>query len=319
MASPTVSVVIPAFNAEEFISATISSVLNQTFSDLEVLVVDNLSTDDSVRITQQFDDPRVHLYQCHRRGATAARNMGIELSKGDYLQFLDADDCLAPQKIQKQLELLSGYPKRTVASCAWGRFVREIESAEFVQQRVWKDYEPAWKWLLDSWQGGGMMQTACWLVPRQIAENAGPWNETLISNPNDDGEYFCRVLLQSQGVAFCPINGVFYRSSIPGSLSRRVDDDAVESSFHTADLYEQHVTNAGLGNDFGAALRRNYLNLIYQFHPSRKDLVKKAWHNAIRLGGKNPKGVGGDFFQQVARLIGFMNALRLRQFMALFR
>lgn len=319
MVNPTVSVVMPAYNAAAFISAAITSVLNQSFNDLEVLVVDNLSSDDTIQIADQFKDPRVQVVKCHKRGAAASRNIGINLAKGDYLQFLDADDLLVSDKIQNQLDILKKHSERSVASCSWGRFSEDPGKAEFIQEPVWKDYPVAWKWLLKSWEGGGMMQTASWLVPRQIVEEAGPWNESLISNPNDDGEYFCRVLLKSESVAYCPTNGVLYRSLLPGSLSRRADDDAVESAFRTCELYEQHVESAGLGDYFHVALRRNYLNFIYQYYPSRKDLVNEAWQNTVRLGGVQSDSIGGVFFQKFARRIGFMNALRLREFLAPLR
>jgi glycosyltransferase involved in cell wall biosynthesis len=313
MANPTVSVVMPAFNASAFISDAITSVLNQSFEDIELLVVDNLSTDSTMKIAQQFKDPRVRVTQCNKRGAAAARNAGANLARGGYLQFLDADDLLFPEKIENQLKLLRTCPPRTVASCAWGRFYEDANNAEFFREPVWKDYTKAWEWLLESWEGGGMMQTACWLVPREIVEEVGPWNESLISNPNDDGEYFCRVLLRSLSVAYCPINGVFYRSCIPGSVSRQADDNAVESAFCTCELYEKHIENAGLSTRFHAALRRNYLNFIYQYHPTHMDLMKKAWRRAVLMGGRSAEGIGGELFQQVTRKIGFMSALRLRE------
>jgi len=313
MVDPTVSVVMPAFNAGAYIWDAINSVLNQTFGDLELLVVDNLSTDETMAIAQRFKDPRVQVVQCQRPGAAAARNAGVKMARGEYVQFLDADDLLAPSKIQDQLDIMRNSPSRTVVSCAWGRFSESPNKAEFIQELVWKDYVVAADWLLDSWAGGGMMQTACWLVPREIVEEVGPWNESLISNPNDDGEYFCRVLLKSLRVAFCPISGVLYRSCLPGSVSRKADDDAIESAFCTCELYEQHIENAGLSEYFHAALRRNYLNFIYQYHPSRMDLMKKAWQRAVLLGGGSSKGIGGILFQKVAGKIGFMNALRLRE------
>jgi glycosyltransferase involved in cell wall biosynthesis len=276
-------------------------------------VVDNHSSDETMKIAMEFDDPRLKVIQCRRPGAAAARNTGLELASGRYLQFLDADDLLAPEKIQRQVDILNNSPPRTVASCAWGRFSCETGSAKFIEEPVWKDYPTGWNWLLESWEGGGMMQTACWLVSREIVEEVGPWNESLISNPNDDGEYFCRVLLRSPRIAFCPVNGVFYRSGIPGSVSRQADDNAVESAFCTCELYEQHIENAGLSARFHAALRRNYLNFIYQYHPTRMDLMNKAWRRAVHLGGRSSEGIGGELFQQVTRKIGFMNALRLRE------
>jgi len=310
MPNPTVSVVIPAFNVGAFIADAIRSVLNQSYSDIEVLIVDNMSTDDTAKIAGQFGDSRVRVVKCRKRGAAAARNVGVDLARGDFLQYLDADDILSARKIENQLNALEDYPSGTVASCAWGRFSGDPCNVEFFEEPVWKDYPIPWKWLLDSWDGGGMMQTACWLVPRFVAEEAGQWNESI--SVNDDGEYFSRILLKSSGVAYCPEEGVLYRSSLVDSLSRRIDGSAIESAYRTCELYEEHIESAGRSDCSRHSLRLNYLNFIYRYYPSRRDLMQRAWLNAVRLGGTDSALIGGTLFQKLARCIGFMNALRLR-------
>jgi glycosyltransferase involved in cell wall biosynthesis len=103
-----VSVIIPAFNASKFIRETLDSVIQQTHRDLEIIVVDDGSTDDTVRIVTEIQkkDSRVTLYRQANQGASVARNLGIEKSKADYIAFLDADDLWHPTKIEKQHDLL---------------------------------------------------------------------------------------------------------------------------------------------------------------------------------------------------------------------
>lgn len=102
---PLVSIIIPCFNTEKYISEAIASALNQTYPNIEVIVVDDGSTDRSLEIIQSFGD-RLIYEQINHQGACAARNRGLQLSKGKYIQFLDADDLLLSNKIETQLPLL---------------------------------------------------------------------------------------------------------------------------------------------------------------------------------------------------------------------
>lgn len=100
-----VSVIIPCYNAENYVSEAIESALDQTYSNVEVIVVDDGSTDRSIEVVRSFGD-RVRLQQIDREGACAARNLGLQLSRGEFIQFLDADDVLLPNKLEMQLPVL---------------------------------------------------------------------------------------------------------------------------------------------------------------------------------------------------------------------
>jgi glycosyltransferase involved in cell wall biosynthesis len=103
-----VSAIIPAYNASRFIRETLDSVVQQTHRDLEIIIVDDGSTDDTVRIVTEIQkkDSRLSLYRQTNQGAAVARNLGIEKSKADFIAFLDADDLWHPTKIEKQHDLL---------------------------------------------------------------------------------------------------------------------------------------------------------------------------------------------------------------------
>lgn len=99
-----VSVIMPAFNDERFIGEAISSVLNQTYPYLELIVVDDCSIDNTIKIVEQFSDTRLHLYSNEKNmGAAYSRNLAISKAKGDYIAFLDGDDVWLENKIEKQL------------------------------------------------------------------------------------------------------------------------------------------------------------------------------------------------------------------------
>jgi glycosyltransferase involved in cell wall biosynthesis len=105
-----VTVVVPAFNVEKYIEACIESVLNQTFKNFEILVVNDGSTDNTVERLKRFDDPRIHVIKQFNRGLAGARNTGIRRAAGDYVAFLDSDDRWHPEKLQRHVEHLDANP-----------------------------------------------------------------------------------------------------------------------------------------------------------------------------------------------------------------
>jgi len=108
VATPLVSVIVPAYNAEKFIEKTLSSVLAQTYKNIEVLVVDDGSQDRTAEIIQSFAqiDRRVTLLQQQNAGVAAARNLAIQASRGEYIAPIDADDLWYPQNLEKQVSCM---------------------------------------------------------------------------------------------------------------------------------------------------------------------------------------------------------------------
>lgn len=118
---PKVSVIIPAYNALEYLPLAVDSVIQQTFQNFELLVVDDGSSDGTVSWVNQTTDPRIKLISQTNRGASTARNTGIENSKGDYIAFLDADDLWRPSKLAKQVKQLDLLPQAGLVHC-WTEF-----------------------------------------------------------------------------------------------------------------------------------------------------------------------------------------------------
>src|SRR5437867_1057252 len=215
--TPLVSILIPAYNAQEWIADTVRSAIAQTWPRKDILVVDDGSTDDTPAIARHFESHSVRVVTQTNQGAAAARNKAFSLSRGDYIQWLDADDLLAYDKIARQVEALDQCrSKSTLLSATWGRFLYRYYRAEFIPTALWRDLSPT-EWLLRKMGQNLHMQTATWLVSRELTEAAGPWNTRLLGD--DDGEYFCRVLLASNGTRFIPSARVFYRMSGWNSLS----------------------------------------------------------------------------------------------------
>jgi len=107
---PTVSVVIPVYNGERFIGDAIQSVLNETFRDFEIIVVDDGSTDGTEKIVHQFPGP-ISYHRQENQGAGVARNVGVSFAQGEWIAFLDADDAWYPDKLKVQFEFAETYPE----------------------------------------------------------------------------------------------------------------------------------------------------------------------------------------------------------------
>ena len=105
-----ISIVIPLYNKEQQISQTLETVLNQSFQDFEVVLVDDGSTDESVGVVRQFTDPRIRLIQQKNAGVSAARNRGVAEAWGEFVAFLDADDLWHPDYLAMQMALVEKYP-----------------------------------------------------------------------------------------------------------------------------------------------------------------------------------------------------------------
>jgi glycosyltransferase involved in cell wall biosynthesis len=105
MRNPLVSVILPTYNRKHLLKETIESVLSQTYKDLEVIVVDDGSTDNTEHFISNFNDERITYIKQDHRGVSSARNKGIENAKGEYIAFLDSDDKWLPSKIEEQLKV----------------------------------------------------------------------------------------------------------------------------------------------------------------------------------------------------------------------
>lgn len=307
---PLVSVIMPAKNAEPWIADAIQSCLRQTWQSLEVIVIDNGSTDRTNEIARAFTSPLVRVLECTRPGASAARNDGIAASHGDFIQFLDADDVLAPEKIAIQLETISAAPDGAVANGEWVRFALNLSERVFQPQPVWQDLSPE-DFLITCWAGGWMMPVFSWLTPRSVIESAGPWNEAL--SVNDDGEFFTRVLLASSGIIFCDGAKGYYRTVPRPSISKRRDHSGLVSSLQSIDLSCNQLLMRSSSNATLNACACQYQRFAYDTYPDAIDLVRLAERRVHELGGCKLKCSGGSGFQLASTWFGWKFARRLQR------
>ncbi|WP_413172287.1 glycosyltransferase family 2 protein [Anabaena azotica] len=107
---PKISVIIPVYNSESSVAETLESVLEQTYRDLEIIIVDDGATDKSIEICRQFQDERIKIIHQKNRGLAGARNTGIRHAQGEFLGFVDSDDIWLPEKLEKHLQHLESCP-----------------------------------------------------------------------------------------------------------------------------------------------------------------------------------------------------------------
>jgi glycosyltransferase involved in cell wall biosynthesis len=307
-----VSVIIPAWNAEQWIAEAVSSAMDQTWPHLEVIVVDDHSTDRTREIVESVADSRTKLLSQDHAGAAAARNRGLSEARGGLVQFLDADDVLGEDKLALQIEALRDAPERSIASCSWARFTGSIASAGIHREPVWEIADPV-DWLTRSLSGDGMMQPAAWLVPRKVVDEAGAWDESL--SLHDDGDFFARVLTRASRNVFVPDATVYYRD-VSESLSRRRSRTAIESAF--AVCRSRHRALIAARDDARArrAIATQYAQFTYEFGVAAPDLAKQALEEIAAIGATPADSIGGGTFRMSARLLGFDRALRLRSRLA---
>ena len=284
-AKPLVSILIPAFNAQEWIAETLRSALAQTWERKETIVVDDGSTDQTLAIAKRFESNEVRVLVQENQGAASARNNALAHCQGDYIQWLDADDLLAPDKIAKQMAVLDqSVSKKILLSSGFGKFLHRWERTRFVPTELWEDLSPT-EWLLRKMGLNLYMQTATWLVSRELSDASGPWDTRMLSD--DDGEYFCRVLLNSEGTRFVPDARVYYRGFRSSSLAYVGRSDRKrEALWLSMELHIDYLRSLEDTPRIREAcltyLQRNLIN----FYPERADIVSHAEQVAANLGGQ---------------------------------
>ena len=302
-----VSIIIPLYNNEAYIAQTIDSCLAQTHDNIEIIVIENGSTDKSCQIVKSIDDTRLSVFQILKPNAAAARNFGYQKAKGAYIVFLDADDVMASNKIELQLKALFSKPEGWIASCAWAKFKTNTKEAVISSQKVWAIQNPI-DWCLQSWTGGGMMALGGWLIPKPIIDKAGLWDENL--SLHDDGEFMCRVLLASKGNVFVENTVVYYRQQ-DNSLSRQhKSKKAAESALLVYKSYQQQILKFQDSKLTRRALARNFSRFVYEYYPAHAQLIKEAYREINELGVKPPL-VGSPSFKLIQRIVGFKLAIGL--------
>jgi glycosyltransferase involved in cell wall biosynthesis len=304
-----VSVIMPVYNASRYLRDAIQSLLNQAYTNWELIAVDDGSADDSWAILNSYSDPRIKIFQRENGGQCAATNTGLEHINGDFVQFFDADDLLDEKKISVQVAALKKAGSNCVAVCKWAFFTETIADAKFKEEPIYFTGGPV-DWLHNLWSYETMMPNHGYLIPREIIEKGGRYyDESLLLNI--DFEYFTRMVMHADSVIHCPDAICYYRKGIPSAktykphLSKRLS--ALESRCKAIDCVLQKDQSEKTRHACKMAL--TILTYSYpEILPYAQEALRK-----YELGkfGK----FGGAKFKSLSTLFGYANAVRIKKLM----
>ncbi|HEY2482635.1 MAG TPA: glycosyltransferase family A protein [Caulobacteraceae bacterium] len=302
--TPLVSVLIPCFNAEAWVAETLDSVLAQSWPSLEIIVVDDGSTDRSAAIIADYADRGVTLIRQTNQGTSAARNRAFAASSGDFIQHLDADDVLDPEKIERQVARLAD-ASDCVCTGEAGCFVGAPEDTLFRPLATWLDLDPL-DWLARNFEPC-MIIPIIWLVPRALALEVGPWVESIVAC--NDREYFTRLVLASRRVLFASGARCRYRVGNPRSLSQHM---AWSSTFETLDRCEAQVRAREDSERVRRVFAIDWQDLAHAAYPYDAILAERALDRARDLHSFTIGPGGGPKFRLASLLLGWRAARRLQ-------
>lgn len=220
--SPKVSILIPAYNAMEYLPATINSVLSQTYRNFEVVVVNDGSTDNVEAWINSLPDRRVRLVSQPNQGLASARNTGLNHAKGDYIAFIDADDIWLPNKLERQVHLLDTQPEIGLVY-TW---IALIDGAGKPQGKLRKNYAKGDVWVPLTTHNIVECGSVA-LVRRECFDKVGLFDESLPLSCSEDWDMWLRIAAHySFGLVAKPL--VQYRCHANNLSSRW---QAMEKSF----------------------------------------------------------------------------------------
>jgi glycosyltransferase involved in cell wall biosynthesis len=307
---------MPAYNAQRWIEQALRSALDQTWRALEVIVVDDGSHDATVKTVRSMRSPRVRLIEQENAGPCVARNRALAQAQGEYVQWLDADDLLAPDKVERQLRRLrADGSEHHVAAGPTGTFRDDPRRANFVPNSCWTDLAPA-ELLVRKLRDNAHIVIHSWLIGRQLAEQAGPWDDRL-RRTDADGEYSSRMVARSAGMLFVPDARCYYRKGIVGSLSAtrhymEQEQLLLELLFSNLLLLEDSQRTRSACAAWLGLWSRGYCMV-------HREAPQVALQIAERFGLPAVHTAAPVKFQVTAALLGWERAVRLRNALASWR
>jgi glycosyltransferase involved in cell wall biosynthesis len=311
--NPLVSVLIPLYNAEKYFDECILSVINQTYKNIEIIIVDDGSEDQSLDIAKRYEREfsSIRVFTQKNSGATVARNRAFLYSKGEYIQYFDADDIMDIDKIYYQIEKLEkfGFTNDISVTSTWYRFYNSIDKIVKHQPTTYKSYDKPLEYLVECWSRFECMIGTAWLIPRKINETVGGWDESL--TVHDDYLFYAKCAYNSKRIVYAKNSIVYWRQDNINSLSKDMTYNGLHSHLFVCNnlvqLVEEHLNR----KDIRHALAVEYSKLIYRAFPKYMDIVRKSQEHIELLGFTKPLPMPTNKFRIATKLIGFYPTARL--------
>ena len=273
----TISIILPAYNAERHILKAIESVQQQTFSDFELLVINDGSTDRTLELLETVKDARLKVFSYQNSGVSVARNRGITHTKGDFIAFLDTDDLWTPDKLELQLTVLQQHPEAGVAY-SWTHYMDEQGKYCHADQPINFEGNIYADLLTINFLGNGSNP----LIRRQALESVGGFDPALTHA--EDWDLYLRLAARWPFVVV-PKPQILYRQT-SGSASSKIEVmekgslSVIEKAFRAAPLKFQLLKNQSQANLY------RFLAHLYLTHIPSASGAKQAGQKlqiAIRL------------------------------------
>ena len=308
---PLVSIIISAYNAEKYIAQTLDSVLKQTWKNLEIIVVNDGSKDSTAEILENYIHTGIKIVYQENKGQDAALNNGYRHSSGEYIKFMDSDDLINPEMIQRQVEILNASTEH-IAYSEWSRFFNDnTNSADFSPLPYWKDSEPLD--FLTATPIGVMLQCAIILIPRELIEKAGLWDERLILF--NDTEFFNRIIIHSKGIKFSKGARLYYRSGMLNSISAGRKRKFYESTYLATNLIAQQLLAIEDSPRIRKLISNTFFMQYYHMYPRYSDLINKHEESINYFGFGDMKPYGGPVYLFLEKIIGWKNAMTMQYYL----
>lgn len=307
-----VSVVVPCYNKGPFVRETLASVLAQTDVPLEVVVVDDVSTDDSwAAITEFADDPRVTALRLPRnRGSTYTRNHGASIARGRAIMFLDGDDVLTPGTLAALRAALVDAPDG-IAAGRWRKLHREGDA--WVARPSGKPMQPPGGDPVRAWLAGWYVPPCAVLWSRAAFDRTGGWGEM---GPWDDAHIMMRALLHGTPIVVADGGESLYRIlEVGGSLRSLSTEPAARSRVQVLHDVRRQAEALGVLDRYRDALGAAYYTLARTFVAGHPDLVLECLTAADRDLGGAPLH-GSPVHRALRRVLGLERKERLARWMA---
>lgn len=311
--TPLVSILIPMYNAEKYIVATLDSCVNQTYPNIEIIVVDDGSSDNSLKIAQKYEaiHSNIKVFTQPNSGAPVARNKAFAESTGEYIQYLDADDLLDHNKIESQIKVLCTEPELTLAYGRMTAFFYKVESVTFKSRKIDRDYENTIDFLVDFWSTDAEIMPHSFLLSRKLVEKTGHWNENLVKN--QDIEFFSRAAFHAEKTKYIPDSIVHYRKDNPNSIAKQYSLKAMESAYMSHNVLTEVMREYLSDKRVVYCLVLMYSALYHRIYEDYPNLAAKALKQLNELGFQEPlyprqKGLLPYY---LAKILGYYRARKL--------
>lgn len=305
-----VSVIIALYNAENYIAETLLSVKDQTWKNIEIIVVNDGSKDKSAAVVESLKLENLRLFNNKNVGQCAASNFGIKQSTGKLIKFLDADDILDPNCIEKMVLKYRENKNRLVFG-EWHYFVQDLNHVKWNDSPIYKDYEQPLDFYLDTLdKADSMLAGWMWLIPKSILERAGGWDERL--HLMNDFEFSTRLLLESNGIGFAKGAKHYYRKGLSNAMTSSMSQRIANSIYLGVSEAFKNVMKVENSPRTRLAFANQFQKWVFHFYPKFSDVTTIMEKRINELGGSNLKPKGGCIFHLLNKFLPWKTVAKIQ-------